>query len=208
MEFEVITREGTSSGKIDLPDSVFNVTAKKGLMHDAVRAYLANQRQGDSSTKGRSEVKASGRKPWRQKGLGRARAGTAASPIWVGGGIAHGPKPRAYSYSLPKRARKLAIRAALSAKAREGGLKIVESLEVGEPKTKLAVELMRTLGVENTKCLFVLPEKRVHMIKATGNIPRVKTVIAKDVNVYDVLNSDNVLIDKDAVGLIVEVLGN
>lgn len=208
MEVDVITREGASSGKIDLPDRIFNIMAKTHLMYEAVRSYRANQRQGSSSTKGRSEVKASGRKPWRQKGLGRARAGTAASPIWVGGGVAHGPKPRDYSYSLPRKARKLAIRAALSAKAREGGLKIVEALDVGEPKTKLAVELMRTLGVENTKCLFVLAQKSLNMIKATGNIPGVKTVIAKDVNVYDVLNSDNVLIDKEAVAPIAEVLGS
>jgi large subunit ribosomal protein L4 len=207
MEFEVVSREGTSSGKIDLPDDVFNVKANKHLMHEAVRSFLANRRQGTSSTKGRSEVRASGRKPWRQKGLGRARAGTAASPIWVGGGVAHGPKPRDYGFSLPKKARRLAIKGALSAKAREGGLKIVESLTIGEPKTKKAVELIRSLGVGGMKCLFVLSEKSDDLIRATNNIPGVKTTTARDVNIYDVLNSDAILIDKDAVGAIVEVLG-
>jgi large subunit ribosomal protein L4 len=206
MEFEVITRDGASSGKIDLPDSVFDVRAKEHLIHEAVRSYLANQRQGDSSTKGRSEIRASGRKPWRQKGLGRARAGTVASPIWVGGGVAHGPKPRSYSHSLPKKARKLAIKAALSVKAREGAIKVVESLGVSEPKTRVAIDLMKALGVDNRKCLFVLPVKKEDMIKATGNIPGVKTTVAKDVNVYDILNSEAVVIDKDAVGAIVEVL--
>jgi large subunit ribosomal protein L4 len=208
MEFEVLTRDGTSSGKIDLPDSVFNVSAKKHVLHQAVRSYMANRRQGTSSTKTRSEVKASGKKPWRQKGLGRARAGTAASPVWVGGGRAHGPKPRDYSYSMPKKARRLAIKAALSTKAREGAVKIVEGLGVREPKTKLAVELMKALGVDHKKCLFVFAEKKGDMIKATGNIQGVKTTVAKDVNIYDILDSDAVVIDKDALGMIVEVLGS
>jgi large subunit ribosomal protein L4 len=208
MEFEVLTRDGTSSGKIDLPDSVFNVSAKKHVLHQAVRSYMANRRQGTSSTKTRSEVKASGKKPWRQKGLGRARAGTAASPVWVGGGRAYGPKPRDYSYSMPKKARRLAIKAALSTKAREGAVKIVEGLGVREPKTKLAVELMKALGVDHKKCLFVFAEKKGDMIKATGNIQGVKTTVAKDVNIYDILDSDAVVIDKDALGMIVEVLGS
>jgi large subunit ribosomal protein L4 len=207
MEFEVVSREGASSGKIDLPDDVFNVKADKHLMHQAVRSFLANQRQGTSSTKGRSEVRASGRKPWRQKGLGRARAGTAASPIWVGGGVAHGPKPRDYGFSLTKKARRLAVKAALSDKARQGGLKVVEALGISEPKTRKAIELMESLGVGGMKCLFVLHEKNEDLIRATRNIPGVKTATAKDVNVYDVMSSDTVVIGKDAVGAIVEVLG-
>jgi large subunit ribosomal protein L4 len=207
MEFDVVTRDGTSSGKIDLPDSIFNVDAKTHLTHESVRSYLANQRQGTSSTKTRSEIRASGRKPWRQKGLGRARSGSAGSPVWVGGGVAHGPKPRDYNFSLPKKARRLAIRGALSTKAKEGGLKIVESLSVSEPKTKQAVEIMRALGIEGRKCLFVVPEPRGDLVKATNNIPGVKTTVAKDVNVYEILNSDTVVIDKDAVATIAEVLG-
>ena len=207
MEFDVITQDGVSSGKMDLPDSVFGVTAKEHVLHEAVRSYLTNQRQGTRSTKGRSEVKASGRKPWRQKGLGRARSGSAASPIWVGGGVAHGPKPYTYRWKLPKKTRRLALRAALSMKAREGELKIVESLGVSEPKTKRAVELMKSLGIEEKKCLFVLPAKVDDMIRATNNIPGVKTTVAKDVNAYDVLASDMVVIDKGAVAQIVEVLG-
>jgi large subunit ribosomal protein L4 len=207
MEFDVITRDGVSSGKIDLPDNVFGVTAREHVLHEAVRSYLTNQRQGTRSTKGRSEVKASGRKPWRQKGLGRARSGSAASPIWVGGGIAHGPRPYGYNWRLPKKARRLAVRAALSMKAREGALKIVESLGVSEPKTKRAAELMKSLGVEDKKCLFVLPAKMDDMIRATNNIPGVKTAVAKDVNAYDILNSHVVVMDKEAVAQIVEVLG-
>jgi large subunit ribosomal protein L4 len=208
MEFEVLTREGVSSGKIDLPDGVFNVKASKHLMHETIRSYMANQRHGSSSTKGRSEVRASGKKPWKQKGLGRARSGTAASPIWVGGGVAHGPKPRDYYFSLPKKARRLAIRAALSDKAREGDLKIVESLGVSEAKTKKAIELMHSLGVSDKKCLFVLLKKSQDMIRATDNIPGAKTTVAGDINVHDVLSSEAVVIDKDAVGAIVEVLGS
>ena len=208
MEFEVMTKDGASSGKIDLPDNVFNVVAKTHVMHEAVKAYLANQRQGTRATKGRSEVKASGKKPWKQKGLGRARAGSSTSPIWRGGGVAHGPKPSSFSTRLPRKVRRLAVRAALSAKAREGGLKVVESLDVSEPKTKKAVELMRSLGVEGKKCLFVFASKNDGMIRATGNIRGVKTTVARDVNVYDILNCDTMVMDKDAVGVIAEVLGH
>jgi large subunit ribosomal protein L4 len=207
MEFEVMTREGVSSGKMELPDNVFAVTPKEHVLYEAVRSYLTNQRQGTRSTKGRSEVKASGRKPWRQKGLGRARSGSAASPVWVGGGVAHGPKPYDYRWRLPKKARRLAVRMALSSKAKEGGLKIVESLGVAEGKTKRAVELMRSLGIEEKKCLFVLPVKADDMIRATNNIPGAKTAAARELNAYEVLDSDVVVIDREAVAHIVEVLG-
>jgi large subunit ribosomal protein L4 len=125
----------------------------------------------------------------------------------VGGGVAHGPKPRDYSFSLPKKARRLAIKAALSAKVREGELKIVEAVGVDAPKTKRGVELMKSLGVENLKCLFILPGKNEDMIRATGNIPGVKVTCARDINIYDLLDSEAVVIDKEAVGAIVEVLG-
>jgi large subunit ribosomal protein L4 len=207
MEFDVVTKDGTSSGKMDLPDSVFSVVAKGHVLHEAVKAYLTNQRQGTRATKGRSDVKASGKKPWKQKGLGRARSGSAASPVWVGGGVAHGPKPSSFSSRLPRKTRRLAVRAALSDKAREGGLKVVEALDIGEAKTKQAVELMRALDVEGRKCLFVLASKNEKLIRATGNIPGARITVARDVNVYDVLSSDVVVMDKDAVGVIAEVLG-
>lgn len=205
MEVEVLNKAG-SAGKIDLPDGVFNVKPKKKVLYEAVRSYLANQRQGNASTKGRSEVKASGRKPWKQKGLGRARAGTVASPIWRGGGIAFGPKPRDYYYTIPKKERRLAIRCALSIKAREGDVKVVEGIAIDEPKTKLAAELMKSLGLEGNKCLFVMPEKNENIVKGMRNIPGVTTTIAKDINVYDVMNCDTVVMDKQAVDKVVEVL--
>jgi large subunit ribosomal protein L4 len=192
---------------MELPDSVFGVVAKTHVLHEAVKAYLTNQRQGTRAAKGRSEVRASGKKPWKQKGLGRARSGSAASPIWIGGGVAHGPKPYNYSTRLPKKARRLAVRAALSNKARDGELKVVESLELSEPKTRQAAGMMRSLGVDGKKCLFVLAAKSEGLIRATGNIPGARTTVARDVNVYDVLNSDVVVMDKEAVGVIAEVLG-
>jgi large subunit ribosomal protein L4 len=207
MEFEVLTREGVSSGKMDLPDNVFGVTAKEHVLHEAVTSYLANQRQGTRSTKGRSEVRASGKKPWRQKGLGRGRSGSAASPIWVGGGVAHGPKPYRGRWHLPRKTRRLAARAALSMKARQEELKIVEGLGVEEPKTKRAVELMKSLGLEDRKCLFVLPGKVDDMIRATRNLPGARTAVAKELTAYDILDTDVVVIDKEAVAQIVEVLG-
>ena len=205
MEVEVLNKAG-SAGKIDLPDGVFNVKPKKTVLYEAVRSYLANQRQGNASTKGRSEVKASGRKPWKQKGLGRARAGTAASPIWKGGGVAFGPKPRDYSFSIPKKERRLAIRCALSIKARHGSVKIVDGIAIDQPRTKLAAELMQSLGLEGVKCLFVLPERNENIIKGMRNIPGVTTTIAKDLNVYDVMKCDTVVMDKLAVDKVVEVL--
>jgi large subunit ribosomal protein L4 len=206
MEFEVISMNGTSAGKIDLPDSVFNVKPGKHAIYEAVRSYMANQRLGTAMTKTRSEVNATGKKPWKQKGLGRARAGTAGSPVWVGGGVAHGPRPRDYYYSLPKGARRFALRSALSIKTKAGAIKIVEALGVSEPKTKVAIEFMKSVGVHKTKCLLVVPSKNENLMKATRNIPGVRTTIAKDVNIYDIMNSDNLVIDKDAVGTIVEVL--
>jgi large subunit ribosomal protein L4 len=207
MEFEVVTRQGENSGKIDLPENVFGVSANAHVLYEAVRSHQTNRRQGTRSSKGRSEVKASGRKPWRQKGLGRARSGTAASPIWVGGGIAHGPKPYDYEWRLPKKTRRLAVRAALSMKVRDGSLRIVESLGVSEPKTKRAVELMKSLGIADKKCLFVLPAKMDDLVRATNNLPGAKTALARDLNAYDVLDADTVVIDKEAVAQIVEVLG-
>jgi large subunit ribosomal protein L4 len=206
MEFEVVTTSGASSGKIELPDSVFNVKANKHLVYEAVKSYMANQRLGTAHTKTRSEVKASGKKPWRQKGLGRARSGTAGSPVWVGGGVAHGPRPHDHYYSLPKKARKSAIRSALSMKAQEGGLRIVESLGVTEAKTKRAVEFLKAMGLEDKKCLLVLRAKNDDLMKATRNIPGVVTAVAKDLNIHDILASETLVIDKDAVGALVEVL--
>ena len=206
MEIAILTKEGTSVGKIDLPEEVFNASADKHLLHEAVCCYLANQRQGTASTKTRSEVKASGRKPWRQKGTGRARAGTVASPIWVGGGIAHGPKPRDYYYSLPKKARRLAIKSALSIRAKEGNLRVVDSFTLPQPKTKEAVKMLSALGVDENKCLIIVSEKREELLRATNNLPYVKVMMAKDINVYDVLDSEMILIEKEAVAKIAEVL--
>lgn len=206
MEFEVINASGSSSGKIDLPDSVFDVKVKKHLVYEASRSFMANQRLGTARAKTRSEVKASTKKPWRQKGLGKARAGQVSSPVWVGGGVAHGPKQRDFYYSLPKKARKSAIRSALSAKAKEGGIKIVEGLGVGEAKTKQAVQMLKALGVADQRCLLVLGAKSDVLMKATRNIPGVKTAVAKDLNIHDILSFDTLVIDKDAVGVLVEVL--
>ena len=205
MEVEVLSREG-GAGKIELPDGVFNVKPKKKVLYEAVRSYLANQRQGNASTKGRSEVKASGRKPWKQKGLGRARAGTVTSPIWRGGGVAHGPKQRDYYCAIPKKERRLAIRCALSIKAKEGDVKVVDGITLDEPKTRLAAGLMKSLGLEGGKYLLVLPEKNENVVKGMRNIPGVTTTIAKDINVYDVLNCDTVVLDKQSVDAVVEVL--
>jgi large subunit ribosomal protein L4 len=205
MEVEILSKEG-GAGKIDLPDGVFNVKPRNRVLYESVRSYLANQRQGNAASKGRSDVRASGRKPWRQKGLGRARAGTAASPIWKGGGVAHGPKPRDHYYSIPKKERRLAIRCALSIKAREGRLKVVDSIAVTEPKTKLAIEMMKSLGLEEGRYLFVLAERNENVIKAARNIPGIAMTVAGDINVYEIMNCDQLIMEKPAIDKVVEVL--
>jgi large subunit ribosomal protein L4 len=206
MEFEVLSTSGQSSGKIDLPDNVFNVKENQHLVYEAVRSFMANQRLGTAHTKTRTEVNASGKKPWRQKGLGKARSGTAGSPVWVGGGVAHGPRPHDHYYSIPKKARRSAIRSALSARAKEGGLKIVESLALSEPRTKKAAELIKAFGLYEKKCVLVLGARNDNLVRATRNIPGVKTTFAKDLNIYDILNADALVVEKDAVGALVEVL--
>ena len=195
---------GKEVGKIDLSDAVFGIEPNAVVMHEVVVNYLANQRQGTQSTLTRAEVRGGGIKPWRQKGTGRARQGSIRSPQWTHGGIALGPKPRSYNYSLTKKTKRLAMLSALSAKAAAGEIIVIDGLDMGEIKTKSFVGFLN--AVEATgKSLVVTPEVRTNVVKSAANIPGVRTTIASTLNVYDILNADKFIIDKAAVEKLQEV---
>lgn len=200
----VYDMNGKETGKIDLNDEVFGIKPNKAVLHSAVVNYLSNQRQGNQSTLTRAEVRGGGRKPWRQKGTGHARQGSIRSPQWTHGGIAHGPKPRSFRISLPKKVRRLAFKSAFSSKVASGDMIVVESLKLDEIKTKSMVNVLSALGVDN-KALIVLSDSDNNVIKSSRNIPGVKTVQTNTLNVYDILNADKFIVVKDAVSKIEEV---
>ena len=173
-------------------------------MHDAVVNYLANQRQGTQSTKTRTEVAGGGRKPWRQKGTGHARQGSIRAPQWRHGGIALGPKPRDYSYSLNKKVKRLAMKSAFSSKAQAGEIVVLDALKLDQIKTKSIVEMLKALGADR-KALIVMPEVDNTVVMSARNIPGVKTALVNTLNVYDILNYDKFIVVKDAVAKIEEV---
>lgn len=197
--------EGERIGEVELNPSVFDQEVNHHLLHEAAVMYLANQRVGTASTKTRSEVRGGGRKPWRQKGTGRARHGTIRSPIWRGGGVTFGPKPRDYSYSMPTKARRQALRSALSARANEGRIKVLDQLDFEEPKTRLFAALLRALNSPE-KTLVVLDRAAENTIKSARNIPGVTTLLAADLNPYEVLNHDEILITTAGIAQVEEVL--
>lgn len=201
----VFNIEGKQVGDMELNDDIFAVEINEALLHQVVVNQLANRRQGTVATKNRALVRGGGRKPWRQKGTGRARVGSIRSPIWVGGGVVFGPAPGDYSYKIPKKARRAALKSALSAKVRDAKFVIVDQLAIDKPKTKKMVEILEALDAK-TKALVVLSEWDTNIYLALRNIPN--TLLAKSVglNVYDILNHDKIVITKDAVAKLEEVL--
>jgi large subunit ribosomal protein L4 len=193
----VYNMEGKQVGELELNDAIFGVEVNQDLMHKAVLSQLANRRQGTASVKTRGLVSGGGRKPWRQKGTGRARQGSIRSPQWVGGGVVFGPTPRDYSFRLPKKARRAALKSALSAKAAAGNIVVLDQLTVREPKTKVMAGVFKALDVR--KPLLVTAEWDKNVELSVRNIPG--AVLAKSVglNVYDVLNSEKLVMTKDAV---------
>jgi large subunit ribosomal protein L4 len=192
------TQSGADAGTADLPDDVFGIEPNVPVMHQVVTAQLAAKRQGTHSTKTRSEVRGGGAKPWRQKGTGRARAGSSNSPIWRGGGIAHGPKPRDYSQKTPKKMVKLALRSALSDRASEGNVIVVDSWSFDAPKTKDAVAALSAIGAEG-KVLMVLGDNDETAYKSFRNLTNVHCMHVGELNTYDVLDSDVVVFTKDTL---------
>jgi large subunit ribosomal protein L4 len=202
----VYNKEGATVGEITLSDAVFGVEVNAGLMHEVVQMYLANQRQGTSDTKTRAEISGGGRKPWRQKGTGRARAGSTRAPNWRHGGVAFGPHPRSHGWTMPKKARRAALRSALSAKFAAGDVIVIDQFDLEAPKTKEIVALLKNLKAEG-KAFIVLGEQSINVYKSARNIPGVLTNGARNLNVYEVLNSGKVVLTQDAVAKVEEVLG-
>ncbi len=194
---------GEQVGELALKDEIFGVEVHEAVLHDAVVMQLASRRLGTHDTKTRSDVSGGGRKPWRQKGTGRARHGTIRSPIWRGGGIVFGPHPRSYSYSLPKKVRRLALKSALSAKLNSGDLLILDDLTLELPKTRDMVKILNNLKVEDA--LLVTAEKNETVEKSARNIPNIKPLTAVGLNVYDILAYNKLVLTKDAVAKVEEV---
>ena len=192
--------------EMELDERVFNVEIKDHLLHDVVRMQLANMRAGTASTKNRSAVRGGGRKPYRQKGTGRSRAGTIRSPLWRGGGVIFGPAPRDFGFNPPKKVRKQALRVALSARAAGGKLLVLNQFELKEIKTKLFVEILARLGME--KALIVIGEENFNLERSARNIPGVKVLRVEGLNVFDILNHENLILVKDAVEKIQESLAS
>lgn len=196
--------EGTPVGEIYLDDGVFGVEVNEAAIYQVVKMQLANKRQGTQSALTRGEVRGGGRKPWRQKGTGRARHGSIRSPIWTKGGVVFAPKPRDYSYTVPKKIRKLAMKSALSSKVVNNEMVVLDSLKLSQPKTKEMAKVLKNLKV-NRKALVVLPEKDEMVQRALRNIPGVKLAYINTLNVLDILNYDTFIATQDAVRRIEEV---
>ena len=203
-QVSVYDMTGKEVATAELKDSVFGIKPNKAVMHAMVVNYLANQRQGTQSTLTRTEVRGGGKKPWRQKGTCHARQGSIRAPQWVHGGVALGPKPRDYSYSLNKKEKRLAMKSALSSKALDNDIVVVDSIKCDEFKTKTMIEMLKALNVES-KALVVMPEVDLKVVKSLSNIPGVKTALVNTLNVYDILNHDKFIVAKDAVDKIEEV---
>ena len=203
LKVDVLNMEGKKVGDIELNESVFGVEVNDIVVHTALVNYLANQRQGTQSTKTRAEVRGGGRKPWRQKGTGRARQGSIRAPQWIKGGIALGPKPRSYKYAIPKKMRQLALKSVLTSKVQEGNLVVVDKLELNEIKTKNMVNVLNNLKVN--KVLVVLDSKNLNVQASARNIENVKTSLVNTINVYDLLKYDSLVLTEDAIKKIEEV---
>lgn len=203
-QISVFDMKGSKVSDLELNDKVFGIEPNAAVMHAMVVNYLANQRQGTQSTLTRTEVSGGGRKPWRQKGTGHARQGSIRAPQWVHGGVALGPKPRDYSYSLNKKEKRLAMKSALSSKVAESEMVVVDSIALEAYKTKTVVEMLKALGADK-KALIVTEGVDAKLIKSAANIPGVKTTTVNTLCVYDILNCDKFIVVKDAVAKIEEV---
>jgi len=206
-EFDIKDKNNKSIGKINLPEEVFGIKAKTGVIHNAVVNFLANQRQGTHATKTKGLVRGGGKKPWKQKSTGRARAGSNRSPLWRGGGIIFGPQPRDYSYELPRKAKKLALNAVLSGKLSDGEIMVIDDLVIEKPRTKDMISILRNLGLEGEKTLIVLPEKNDNVMLSVRNIPGVTVKRASDLNPYEVAVHKRLLMTKQAVEKLAEAGG-
>lgn len=209
MKVNVVNMEGTKVRTVDLPAHIFAAPIKQDLMHQAFVRQRANARQGTHSTKNRSEVSGGGRKPWRQKGTGRARHGSIRSPIWVGGGKIHTPRPRDYSKKMPKKMRRAALRSALSVKAAEENIVVVDEITIPEAKTKLIAESLSKLVGDASSLILMAREDAAYndIVRSTANLPKAKTLVANYINIRDLLGYDKVILPLNALDVITSFLG-
>ena len=200
----MLNMAGEAVGDIELNDSVFGIEVNEFAVHEVIKNYLANQRQGTQSAKNRGEVRGGGRKPFRQKGTGRGRQGSLTSPSHIGGGVVFAPKPRDYSYSVPKKVKRLAIKSVLTSKVQENEIIVLDSLSFEAPKTKDMVNVLKNIKAAK-KAIIVMDEKDENVIKSAANIPGVKTTLVSTMNTYEVLNATSFIVTKEAVKKIEEV---
>ena len=200
----VFDMSGKQVGEIELPEALFGVEVNQSVVHDVVKNHLANVRQGTQSALTRAEVSGGGRKPWRQKGTGRARQGSTRAPQWTHGGIVFAPKPRDYSYTLNKKTRRLALKSALTAKANESAVVVIDSIKMEAPKTAEFAKFLNAVGC-NTKTLVVTAAADQNVVKSGRNIPGCQVTFANLINVYDIVNAEKLVVDQAALQKIVEV---
>ena len=202
-KIDVYNIEGKKVSEVELKEEIFGIEPNEAVVHSVLVNFLANQRQGTQNTKTRSEVRGGGRKPWRQKGTGRARQGSIRAPQWIKGGIALGPKPRSYKYAIPKKMRQLALKSVLTSKVQEGSLIVVDQLELKEIKTKEMVTILNNLKAE--KALILLAEKNLNVQASARNIEHVKTTLVNTINVYDLLKYNSLVATEEAIKKLEEV---
>lgn len=203
-KLNILNVSGQNVGEIELLDSIFNIEVNEHVLYEAVKNQLANKRQGTQSAKTRAEVRGGGRKPWKQKGTGRARQGSIRSVQWIGGGVAFAPKPRNYRYTLPKKVRRLAMKSALTSKVQNGEMIVLDALEMNAPKTKEFVQILKNINASK-KALVVTAENNENVIRSARNIQGVATATVNTINVYDILKYDSFIITTDAVKKVEEV---
>jgi len=204
-EVEIKDKNNNTVGKISLRDDMFGSQAKEGVIHAAVINFLANQRQGTHATKTKGLISGGGRKPWKQKHTGRARSGSIRSPLWRGGGTVFGPQPRDYSYSLPRKMKRLALMAAFREKLSNGEVVIIDDLPLEKPRTKDMISILKNLGLDSKSVLVVLPERKDSVILSARNIPRVSVTRSTDLNTYDVMKYNVLLMTKEAAARLEEI---
>jgi large subunit ribosomal protein L4 len=208
MKLDIYKTDGKNSGKkMDMPKDIFGIEPNDHAIYLSIKAYLANQRQGTHKSKERSEIRGGGKKPWRQKGRGGARAGTNRSPLWVGGGRTFGPRPRDYSQALPKKVKSLARKSAFSYKVKDGQVIVLEDFDFEKAKTKEFVDILEALNVSGKKVLLLTNRKQENVYKSGRNIPKVKVLEANKASAYDILNNQILILQKSTVDLISESFG-
>ena len=202
---DVVNAKNEKVDSLELPEVIFGAPVKPHLLHEVVRMQLANRRQGTADTKGRSDVSGGGKKPWKQKGTGRARAGSTRSPLWRHGGTIFGPHPRSYAFEVPKAVRRQALLAALTTKAQAGAIRLLESVSLEKPSTKQMLSMLQAVGVQG-KALVVLPARDEIVEKSARNLPEVRVLTVRGLNVYDVLKADTLVLTPEGVNTLREVL--